>query len=123
VTPAKRHGLSPVALIDLLCTEFSLILQMEANMSESWSKTMESAVKREKEREKSEERKMKYINKIISLVSPILIGLTHSQIDSVLTKAKDQILISMIFTGDLYERENYLAVDQESDQKEDVTRQ
>jgi len=92
-------------------------------MSESWSKTMESAVKREKEREKSEERKMKYINKIISLVSPILIGLTHSQIDSVLTKAKDQILISMIFTGDLYERENYLAVDQESDQKEDVTSQ
>lgn len=77
----------------------------------------------EEERQKNRERKEKYVNKIISLVSPVLIGLTHYQVDSVLTEAKDQILRSMIFTGDLYERENHLVVGQESRQKESESNQ
>ena len=73
--------------------------------------------------EENEKRKLQYVDKIISVISPILIGLAHDQIAIVLEKTTQRILKGMIFTGKFYEKDNPRLYQEKADQRENEATQ
>lgn len=91
-------------------------------MEDEWDEIVKGIKKDEEERNKNKERRIKYVGRIISLISPVLTGLNHAQISSLLKEVTTIVLETTVFTG-VPETYNHLPFAQKLDQKEDVTNQ